>query len=525
MSQTHAQPIHVHLDEGTWFFASKVNPEREGRGSSLDVVPNPRGLGLGVRVGLLVTCVVCGVMAIVSGTQLALELRAELLERQSLLAASLSPLAAQLQTAWTAQEMHATMGRFHMSYLARGNSRHYLAVLDADGGVVFEEGEKLHPEISAVLTASVPLASPSFPLRTLQLVAAHDDSRFAADQARRWRAWAVHIALTALLIVTLLLFLIRREITLPIQRLLGGIHKMELGYWDDMPDPGGAREIRWLGWRFLALGRELSRTVEQLTAAQRRAYAAAAAPAEQARSTRQVRALHAAPKEDVEHSEVQQRLHARLVQLRNGDSRDSESRKLAQIAWDVDAPTAELEGHSGLRICLEDAALRLLEPDQFARIERVVEAQRGLLENAGKQRSQQLHDALSLSGVPLIDISHRIKHVAGIWKKMQQKDLAFDQVHDLLALRIVVPLEADCYHALGVVHDLYSPVVGRFKDYIARPKSNGYRSLHTSVRATCGSVFEVQIRSVSMHRIAEHGDAAHARYNSAKSVASRRLGR
>jgi len=98
---------------------------------------------------------------------------------------------------------------------------------------------------------------------------------------------------------------------------------------------------------------------------------------------------------------------------------------------------------------------------------------------------------------------------------MLDRNLSFDQVHDLVALRVIVPTDADCYHALELVHDLYAPTVDRFKDYVAPPKSNGNRSLHTSVRDPDGAVFEVQIRSVSMRRHAEQGPAAHADYQDA----------
>ncbi len=101
---------------------------------------------------------------------------------------------------------------------------------------------------------------------------------------------------------------------------------------------------------------------------------------------------------------------------------------------------------------------------------------------------------------------------------MHQKNLTFDQIHDLVALRIVVPTESDCYHALGAVHQLYAPIVGRFKDYVVRPKSNGYRSLHSSVRDAEGAIFEVQIRSIAMHQHAEQGPAAHADYKHATRI-------
>ena len=101
---------------------------------------------------------------------------------------------------------------------------------------------------------------------------------------------------------------------------------------------------------------------------------------------------------------------------------------------------------------------------------------------------------------------------------MQEKNLTFEEVHDLLAFRIIVPSQDDCYLALNTVHRLFDPEPFRFKDYIAEPKANGYQSLHTSVRDRDGLVFEVQIRTVEMHHAAENGSAAHWRYRSRKSI-------
>ena len=111
--------------------------------------------------------------------------------------------------------------------------------------------------------------------------------------------------------------------------------------------------------------------------------------------------------------------------------------------------------------------------------------------------------------VPYIMIQHRVKHTAGVWKKMKSKKLNLDQIHDLYAFRIVVPTESDCYWTLGVIHRTFKPVVGRFKDYIAHPKGNGYQSLHTCVEPKEGPIFEIQIRSIAMHQHSESGTAAH----------------
>ncbi len=486
--------------------------------------PPARRLGLAWRLGLLTTLVVTGVMAVLTGTQLMLELRTELRERRALLGESLAPLVTDLQNALTREDVRAAVERFHASYVDQGHSYHFLAIADSAGQVVIDtrtEGEHGPPSL---LTAAAPLVSPAFGPEPVVLSITEDSFEYAAARTRRWRDWAVHVGLTALLILVLLHIVIRREVTRPIDRLLGGVRKMELGYWDDLPDPGGAWEVRWLAWRFRTLGQELSRTVEHLVAAQRRAYAVdrdavtdpdasgVELPADP------VSAVYQEPDTAI------RRLEAQLERLRRADPDDPATRSLAQVTWDHHTIQAERLGQPELCINLGNAALRVLDPDGFLNISGRIEAERARLETLARTRGAQIHGALAARGVSVVEIRHRVKHPAGIWKKMHQKNLEFEQVHDLVALRIVVPTETDCYYALGAVHDLHVPVVGRFKDYIVQPKPNGYRGLHTSVRAVDGSVFEVQIRSIAMNVHAEQGPAAHADYKDATwiPVSSRR---
>jgi (p)ppGpp synthase/HD superfamily hydrolase len=126
--------------------------------------------------------------------------------------------------------------------------------------------------------------------------------------------------------------------------------------------------------------------------------------------------------------------------------------------------------------------------------------------------ARRLTQALEADGVRHEIIEHRVKHVAGAWKKMQDHQIELDQVNDLFAFRIVVIDEEACYLALAAIHRAFEPNPLRFKDYIAEPKANGYQSLHTSLRDAEGRLFEVQIRSVAMHREAEDGQAAHWQY-------------
>lgn len=477
-------------------------------------VPRRKGLRLELRLGMLTALIVTGAMAILSGAQLYLDLRAEMRDQQERLRESLAPLAAELQTAPTLEAAAAEVAQFHSAYRDRGMLYHQLSVVDASGRTIISSRATADPHAKDAPTAAVSIVAPTLGPETYSLTVTADGSKYLADRVRRWRGWATHVAGTAFLILALLYVVVRREITGPIGRLLDGVRKMELGYWDDMPDPGGAWEIRWLAWRFRALAKELSGTVEHLVAAQRRAYMMD----HKSYDSSDTAGGDAKPKHFLNHPNPDAavlRLHTRLDHLRGASPDDLECRRLAQIVWNSDAIQAEKLGESELRMDLEDAALRVLDPVAFHDVSSRIEMERPKLEALARARGERILRALAARNVPTVQMRHRIKHPAGIWKKMVAKKLAFEQVHDLVALRIVVPTEADCYYALGAVHDLYVPIVGRFKDYITRPKSNGYRSLHSSVRDAQHAVFEVQIRSVAMHRHAETGAAAHANYKDA----------
>jgi len=482
------------------------------------VAPPRRAVGLGLRLGLLTTLVVAGVMAVLSGTQLALELRAELHERRAQLGESLAPLVTDLQHALTRDDVRAAVARFHASYVEQGHSYHSLVVADSTGRELLGTRAERNQKPQALLTASVSLVSPAFGRRPVMLSISADTFDYAAARARRWWEWAVHVGVTALLILALLYIVIRREVTGPIDRLLAGVRTMELGYWGDVPDPGGAWEVRWLGWRFRSLGQELNRTVELLVAAQRRAYSTDQERATESEATGADVLSTPAVSIPRNVGDAIAWLRTQLGRLERTDQGDAAAKSLAQVALNQHALEAERLGQSELRLSLEDAALRVIDPDGFLEVSTRIAAERGALEAQARGREAQIRRALEVHGVPIVELSHRVKHAAGIWKKMHAKHLAFEQIHDLVALRIVVPTETDCYHALGAVHDLYAPIVGRFKDYIAQPKPNGYRGLHTSVRSAEGAAFEVQVRSTAMHRQAAHGPAGYAEYKHATRV-------
>jgi GTP pyrophosphokinase len=190
---------------------------------------------------------------------------------------------------------------------------------------------------------------------------------------------------------------------------------------------------------------------------------------------------------------------------------DHERRELAQLTSDIHAPLANRLGIWQLKWELEDLAFRYLEPDTYRRIARLLDERRADREQFIASSLADLHDVLSGSGIRA-DLAGRPKHIFSIWKKMKKKGLEFSDLYDIRAVRILVDNVADCYAALGLVHSLWPHVPGEFDDYVARPKGNGYRSLHTAVLGPEGKTLEVQIRTHEMHRANELGVAAHWRY-------------
>ncbi len=184
---------------------------------------------------------------------------------------------------------------------------------------------------------------------------------------------------------------------------------------------------------------------------------------------------------------------------------------LATLARDIHGPLANRLGIWQLKWELEDLAFRYLEPDTYRQIARLLDEKRVDRERYIDQVQQTLREALAAQGLEA-DIAGRPKHIFSIWKKMQRKQAPISELYDLRAVRILVDDLSACYAALGVVHATWTPIPSEFDDYIARPKRNDYRSLHTAVIGPEGKTLEVQIRTVEMHRQAELGVAAHWRY-------------
>jgi len=195
--------------------------------------------------------------------------------------------------------------------------------------------------------------------------------------------------------------------------------------------------------------------------------------------------------------------------------------RISQETLDIYAPIAHRLGMGKLRSELEDLSFQNLYPDEYKRLAKDVDARRPELEATLERIKETITLRLQENDVPIVAIEGRVKRLYSLWKKLKKQKIAIEQVYDLIATRIITANDRKyCYLTLSVVHDIWTPVPERFKDWIAIPRDNLYQSLHTSVIGDGGQPFEVQIRTEEMHHIAEEGVAAHWKYKEKKLGAS-----
>ncbi len=489
---------------------------------SLSGVP-ARGVPLGWRLGLTTSVIVTLVLGVLTGVVQKREIERGREDRRLLLEQTLAPLAADVEEAPDLPTIQARLSHFQVAHFTRGHGSVRVLLLDAKENVVASPltGPAERPPKDA-LTARVPVRSRLLPGQRGDLEIWQDETRFREMAARRWRQWILSLGVAALCILVSLylayVFLIER----PMGRLLEGVKQMEQGYWSGLEIPRGAWEMRWLAYRFRNLGTQLEETVRRLVEAERRTFAGLRttppAPAA-ARKEADAPAQGLSLQEEAFRKRILRRyLVARCRFLETREPSDPAARAAAYEVWERDVHEAQRIGESPLKSRLEDAAFRILEPDAYADVSRRAAGLTSSRRKWIRDREAELKSALAEAGVKPRALQHRVKHLAGIWRKMKSKGLAIEQIHDIFAFRILLESEEECYMALSALHHRFEALLLRFKDYIAEPKENGYQSLHTCIRAPGGLVYEVQIRTVAMHALAEGGDAAHWKYKKDGSV-------
>ena len=207
------------------------------------------------------------------------------------------------------------------------------------------------------------------------------------------------------------------------------------------------------------------------------------------------------------------KLADRLHNMRTIEHLDAEKQSsVALETREIYAPLAHRFGMAGMKSELEDLAFKVLEPNDYQEIAEEVQATRMEREKLIDRLRVPLSEELERAGLENVEVTGRAKHLWSIYRKMKQRGKPFEKIYDLMAVRVLVDSKADCYSVLGLVHNRWTHVQERIKDYVASPKSNAYQSLHTTLFGPGSQLYEIQIRTREMHRTAEYGIAAHWLY-------------
>ena len=479
-----------------------------------------RGVPLRWRLGLSTSVIVMLVLGTLTFFFQRNEVERSREDREILMGQAAAPLASDIEASSGVEAIRERLRTFEGAHSKRGYKHLHALLRDAAGrsaDSLFSGPPQEAPPGS--LRAEVLVVTEFLPGGRGTLEVWQDGTEFQAMVDRRWRFWVVSIAAAIASLLLSLYVAYQLLIDRPLRRLLDGVNQMEKGYWSGLEIPRGAWEMRWLAYRFRNLGTQLEETVRRLVEAERRAILGLRSGSLLAAGGGGRPVLveeDSAPvsnEDAVFHRKLLRRyLLSRCRFLEARGPKDTGARAAARETWDRDVLEAERLGDSGLKSRLEDAAFRILEPEAFEEIKHRLSKLPATNKNWIKKRDSEIRKALAEAGVRHKDLQNRVKHPAGIWRKTQSKGLTLDQIHDIIAFRIIVKDEQGCYLALKAIHDQFEPLLLRFKDYIAEPKENGYQSLHTCLKSPDGLVFEIQIRTLAMHEQAEGGEAAHWRY-------------
>jgi len=484
--------------------------------------PLHRRMSLGWRLGLSTAGIVVLVMGILILVQQWREIRRDWKDRDTLLEESLVPLATDVEAAATLEEICQRVSAFQQAYFMRGYTSHYVDLQDGEGRIMVSSSSKRDGDLpSWILRASIPISSPLLPGGRGSLTVWRKDSKLKAEVERRWVFSLLDLGVAVLCILVSLQIAHHYLVARPLRYLMESIRHMEMGYWRGLKTPSGAWEMQWLAYRFQQLGATLEETMQLLVQARRRACSDPhARPDRLAKGvTDDITCLDDVPVSaeapilsgnDLFFQQMRpQNLLDKCCFLECHSPLDPAAHALAREVWEQDVLEAERLCENGLKCRLENAAFRILSPDAFEQLSRDLTAMISLRKTWVKEREQEMRNVLKKHQLSCLEIQHRVKHIAGIWRKMQAKGLSLDQIHDIFAFRIIVSEEQECYLVLDAIHQYFEPLLLRFKDYIARPKANGYKSIHTCVRGSDHLIFEVQIRTSAMH---EEAEGAHWQY-------------
>jgi ppGpp synthetase/RelA/SpoT-type nucleotidyltranferase len=488
--------------------------------------PPNRGMSLGWSLGLSTALIVVLVMGTLIFVQQWRDLRRGWKDRVSLLKESLVPLASDVEAARTLEEIRQRVSAFRRAYVMRGYRSYYFDVRDGEGRIIVSSSSKRDGDTpSWTLRASIPISASLLPGGRGSLTVWQRDSELKAEVERRWVFWVLDLGVAALCILASLQLAHHYLVARPLRCLMESIRHMEMGYWRGLKIPSGAWEMRWLAYRFQQLGARLDETMQLLVQARRRACRALSASpgrlemgeAEDTTCLDDLLNPGEAPLLSENASLLREMRPQELLDkcrfLEYRSPLDPAAQALAREVWERDVLEAERLCENGLKCRLENAAFRILNPDAFEQLSRKLRAMISLRKRWVREREREMREILKRHQLSCLEIQHRIKHLAGIWRKMQEKRLSFDQIHDIFAFRIIVSKEQECYLVLDAIHQHFEPLLLRFKDYIARPKANGYKSIHSCVSGPDHFIFEVQIRTAAMHEEAEGG---HWQYKAAQ---------
>lgn len=485
-------------------------------------------LSLGWLLGFSTALIVALVMGAFTYLQQLREDRRDVEDHQVILSQFIRPLVPQIERAGSLPEVQTLLEDFQAAVTRRGHAHLVLELQDGTGrSVIASRPIQRRKGGSVVLFQSLPVRSRLLAGGRGALAAWDDDAALGSAARRHWYNWLIDNILMALVILGALLvsneFLVHR----PLRRVLNTLRLMSRGYAGPVGPRDRIREWHRLMTGLRKLEQDSEETARRLVEAERHALAAMGPARTRGREEATCGALprqpglprvpppepHLDPAPGERQREVMlQYLQDKCRILETQDPQDPEVRRYAREVWEKDVLQAEILKEMALRSRLDDQAFRILYPESQARITRHVEA---LIERHQEQLRTcegELRETIEEEGVPLLELQARVKHAAGIFRKMQAEGAELEQIKDVFGFRVIVPETVHCYQALAAVHRRFQSFPLRFKDYIAAPKANGYQSLHTYVAGPDGLSFEVQIRSSAIHQQADAGDSAHWLY-------------